>query len=73
MDKNMTVTHTKTNLGTQSTRIVLTSQNNAQVKELWAQLSQQVMKKMRIFTEGWPINEYRTPYTASSREYITVS
>lgn len=45
MDKNMTVTHTKTNLGTQSTRIVLTSQNNAQVKELWAQLSQQVMKK----------------------------
>ncbi|WP_415944894.1 hypothetical protein [Selenomonas montiformis] len=45
MDKNMTVTHTKTNLGTQSTRIVLMSQNNAQVKELWAQLSQQVMKK----------------------------
>ncbi len=45
MDKNTVVTHTKTNLGTQSTRIVLTSQNNAQVKELWTQLSQQVMKK----------------------------
>ena len=45
MDKNTVVTHTKTNLDTQSTRIVLTSQNNAQVKELWAQLSQQVMKK----------------------------
>ncbi len=45
MDKKMVVAHTKDSLGTQSTRIVLTSRNNAQVKELWTQLSQQVMKK----------------------------
>lgn len=45
MDKDMAVPHKGPNWGTQSTRIVLTSQNNAQVKELWAKLSQQVMKK----------------------------
>ena len=45
MDKDKVVPHARTDFGTQSTRIVLTSQNNAQVKELWAELSQQVMKK----------------------------
>lgn len=45
MDKDKVVPHAGTDFGTQSIRIVLTSQNNAQVKELWAKLSQQVMKK----------------------------
>ena len=45
MDKNIASTNTKTNTSNQSTRVILTSQNSAPIKDLIADLSKQVMKK----------------------------
>lgn len=45
MDKNIAVSQMKNNLGTKTTRIVLTSQNNKDIKQLMRDVSKELMKK----------------------------
>lgn len=45
MSKNMVVTQMRNTLGTKTTRIVLTSQNNKDVKQLMRDVSKELMKK----------------------------
>jgi len=45
MNKNMVVSQMKNNLGTQTTRIVLTSRDNKDIKQLMQDVSKELMKK----------------------------
>jgi len=45
MNKDMVISQVKNNFGKQTTRIVLTSQNNQDVKQLMRDISKELMKK----------------------------